>query len=681
MEKEIRKMKPKSALTRLDVEGAPREPKSALSRLDIEGAPKEPKSALSRLGVYGQQQEPQPVLSRMNVYEEQQERQPVVPRLNVYGYSQGIQPALVQMNTNIYSPKRRQVSLNQNGFNEFSGNKNYPINNSLSYHESMPVDTLVVSTSYENYQTQMEKFYNAGRKDGMQFEKSKRKFQWDNIVKIYINQREFGVWLIDGAGTELFFCNYLVKRIVIIPGKGIILELRGEKKDIEILIQDEELGKKDMIIKLQTIGVNLYAGTMIQKIDVFMRIIELCEEKEYISDKIQPGWYLEGNESKFYTAESKYHEYMEEVKTAVLIKPHIRINEYLKEISKDDILLLLIELATVIPPYLNKKFRIPVLFIEEQEENFVKVKQKLSFYESKRENSIDIFISWKKIKAVIKKLQDEILFVYLGNYRKEYDREVGVKNMSDLLKIAQGETVDGINFRGTIIFIGERFLDEIPRNDVLYLPMPEKFLEKYILYPSVIREWIGSLEEHVQIVEDIVSDLNPIRKADDDLETILRSTLKILRSCGYSVSDEMEEWFLKEYEKLRKITMQWREPEGIGDEFISKLVEGINEGRFQKIARRVHNDEIDSKKISLYYDEEIIAIPYKIFLNKLLSSFNMKMKKPLWVAQELKREGFLRMTQTVGRGFSQQIWINSLKKREYCLVLDKKRLEEEYGLL
>ena len=92
-------------------------------------------------------------------------------------------------------------------------------------------------------------------------------------------------------------------------------------------------------------------------------------------------------------------------------------------------------------------------------------------------------------------------------------------------------------------------------------------------------------------------------------------------------------------------------------------------------------NEIDSKKIPLYYDEEIIAIPYKIFLNKLLSSFNMKMKKPLWVAQELKREGYLRMTQTVGRGFSQQIWINSLKKREYCLVLDKKRLEEEYELL
>ncbi|HIS61607.1 MAG TPA: hypothetical protein IAC14_05060 [Candidatus Scybalomonas excrementigallinarum] len=553
--------------------------------------------------------------------------------------------------------------------------------NSFNYFPCAYNNTVALTMPYSTYEDQRIIDFKEGKRVGRELEKDKKKFNWKSCVQPYTKQGKLGIWIKDGGDQELLFCSDSIEDIVEFKEKGTLFVLNNGERILQIFIEKKDLGKQDMLIKLQTSGVKFHVGSNQEKIGIFMNSLNLYKNRVCIDYKIQPGWYLEGNESKFYTAESKYHEYMEEVKTAVLIKPHIRINEYLKEISKDDILLLLIELATVIFPYFNKKFRIPALFIEEQEENFVKVKQELSFYESKRENSIDIFISWKKIKAVIKKLQDEILFVYLGNYRKEYDREVGVKNMSDLLKIAQGETVDGINFRGTIIFIGERFLDEIPRNDVLYLPMPEKFLEKYILYPSVIREWIGSLEEHVQIVEDIVSDLNPIRKADDDLETILRSTLKILRSCGYSVSDEMEEWFLKEYEKLRKITMQWREPEGIGDEFISKLVEGINEGRFQKIARRVHNDEIDSKKISLYYDEEIIAIPYKIFLNKLLSSFNMKMKKPLWVAQELKREGFLRMTQTVGRGFSQQIWINSLKKREYCLVLDKKRLEEEYGLL
>ncbi len=553
--------------------------------------------------------------------------------------------------------------------------------NSFNYFPCDYNNTVALTMPYSTYEDQRIIDFKEGKRVGRELEKDKKKFNWKSCVQPYTKQGKLGIWIKDGGDQELLFCSDSIEDIVEFKEKGTLFVLNNGERILQIFIEKKDLGKQDMLIKLQASGVKFHVGSNQEKIGIFMNSLNLYKNRVCIDYKIQPGWYLEGNESKFYTAESKYHEYMEEVKTAVLIKPHIRINEYLKEISKDDILLLLIELATVIPPYLNKKFRIPVLFIEEQEENFVKVKQKLSFYESKRENSIDIFISWKKIKAVIKKLQDEILFVYLGNYRKEYDREVGVKNMGDLLKIAQGETVDGINFRGTIIFIGERFLDEIPRNDVLYLPMPEKFLEKYILYPSVIREWIGSLEEHVQIVEDIISDLNPIRKADDDLETILRSTLKILRACGYSVSDEMEEWFQKEYEKLRKITMQWREPEGIGDEFISKLVEGINEGRFQKIARRVHNDEIDSKKISLYYDEEIIAIPYKIFLNKLLSSFNMKMKKPLWVAQELKREGFLRMTQTVGRGFSQQIWINSLKKREYCLVLDKKRLEEEYGLL
>ena len=553
--------------------------------------------------------------------------------------------------------------------------------NSFNYFPCDYNNNIALTMPYSTYKDQRIIDFKEGKRVGRELEKDKKKFNWKSCVQPYTKQGKLGIWIKDGGDQELLFCSDSIEDIVEFKEKGTLFVLNNGERILQIFIEKKDLGKQDMLIKLQASGVKFHVGSNQEKIGIFMNSLNLYKNRVCIDYKIQPGWYLEGNESKFYTAESKYHEYMEEVKTAVLIKPHIRINEYLKEISKDDILLLLIELATVIPPYLNKKFRIPVLFIEEQEENLVKVKQKLSFYESKRENSIDIFISWKKIKAIIKRLQDEILFVYLGNYRKEYDREIGVKNMSDLLKIAQGETVDGINFRGTIIFIGERFLDEIPRNDVLYLPMPEKFLEKYILYPSVIREWIGSLEEHVQIVEDIVSDLNPIRKADDDLETILRSTLKILRSCGYSVSDEMEEWFQKEYEKLRKITMQWREPEGIGDEFISKLVEGINEGRFQKIARRVHNDEIDSKKIPLYYDEEIIAIPYKIFLNKLLSSFNMKMKKPLWVAQELKREGFLRMTQTVGRGFSQQIWINSLKKREYCLVLDKKRLEEEYELL
>ena len=539
---------------------------------------------------------------------------------------------------------------------------------------------MMISMSSNQLEAMSTAYFSQGVQYGRQMECSKKTFDWISCItpyEIYKNN----IFVSDGAGNQHLFCKGTIEEIIKIKEKGIILELSDGNNTFEVFIQDKELGKKDMIIKLQSAGIEFYIGTMPQKVDIFMKYLNFCKKRKSILYKKQPGWFLENDKDSFQTVESQYHGLMDDIKTARLKQSEITLNEYLEKIQKNELLLLLIGLSTVVFPYFNQDLRVPAIFIEEPEEDFVKIKKKLSFYDEKRENSIDIFTAWKKIKPVLEKLQDEILFVNLGNYRKEYDRKLGTKNMSKLLKIAQGETVDGIYFRGTMIFIGEWFVDNISRDNIVYLSLPNKFLEKQYFYSTMMREWIDNLESNIEIVKSITSQYMATEVVDIDLKMILSAILEILKLCGYGISDEIKECFSKEYEKFRKITIHWRESEGIWEEFMSKLVESINQGQFEKLHYRICNDEIDHKDLKLYYDDEVIAIPYKIFTNKLLPLFNMKMKKPVWIAQELYKERFLIITQRKGRGYSQQIWIPRLKDREYCLVLDKKRLEDEYELL
>ena len=292
----------------------------------------------------------------------------------------------------------------------------------------------------------------------------------------------------------------------------------------------------------------------------------------------------------------------------------------MKKIKKDELIIFLLELSSVLYPYFNKNLRIPAIFIQEDENNFVKIRRNLSFYQDSRQNSVDIYEPWQKtVSKVLLKIKDEPIFV---NLEGEGNKAANKRNPSKLLRVSEGEPIDNIKFEGMMIMVGNRYPDGITKENSVKLSLPEEFLKKGCTYPKMMQEWVNAIIRNESLVQGVIGELEFHENVDDKFKTILYGTVDALQECGYEITDK----FLKELDELcdaLKIENEnWRQPETIGEEFLKKLVKALNKGEIELISEN-SSDINSSNKIVAYLDNDFIYISQTGVNKQLIKEFSM----------------------------------------------------------